>query len=338
MHHEAAQDHTGHDGHDVARMLSKGREAHDSQDPAHCGPIQVPAGEQDHPHCDQPVDPHVDQHRRRAKHAQIVAGGPAAGLEQAAVTRPGRPDRLPAEKQAGKDGCYAHRPQQPAEQSVVPCGPEVRDLRLRPEGAHQGHQQHGHQPAGKPYIVQVHPVLDLVCIGGQRGHYKADHQAGRHPKHRGAPAVVQDDIADDRPQGRGQQGHGRILSKGLLSALSVQPSPQDDGPGVDRVLPKQGKPRHQSYHHQREAVGRFPRAAQDQHREGGDYRGVDQGCSHAGQPDIVSDEGVLRHHDADQAPCNIVRGIQQRARQEKPGGKDQQHDIQGLVPHVACIL
>ena len=214
----------------------------DSQDPAHCGPIQVPAGEQDHPHCDQPVDPHVDQHRRRAKHAQIVAGGPAAGLEQAAVTRPGRPDRLPAEKQAGKDGCYAHRPQQPAEQSVVPCGPEVRDLRLRPEGAHQGHQQHGHQPAGKPYIVQVHPVLDLVCIGGQRGHYKADHQAGRHPKHRGAPAVVQDDIADDRPQGRGQQGHGRILSKGLLSALSVQPSPQDDGPGVDRVLPKQENP------------------------------------------------------------------------------------------------
>ena len=63
-----------------------------------------------------------------------------------------------------------------------------------------------------------------------------------------------------------------------------------------------------------------------------------RGCPHAGQPDIVSDEGVLRHHDADQAPCNIVRGIQQRARQEKPGGKDQQHDIQGLVPHVACIL
>ncbi len=57
VHHEAAQDHTGHDGHDVARMLSKGREAHNSQDPAHCGPIQVPAGEQDHPIAINPLTP-----------------------------------------------------------------------------------------------------------------------------------------------------------------------------------------------------------------------------------------------------------------------------------------
>lgn len=140
------------------------------------------------------------------------------------------------------------------------------------------------------------------------------------------------------PRAEDSRATAAYFPKGSFLLLAYSQVPRTMGQVLTGFFPNRENPAHQSYHHQREAVGRFPRAAQDQHREGGDYRGVDQGCPHAGQPDIVSDEGVLRHHDADQAPCNIVRGIQQRARQEKPGGKDQQHDIQGLVPHVACIL
>ena len=53
--------------------------------PPRVGPLRIAAGGEDEGHADEPVDPHVDEHRGRPKHAKVIAGSPAGGAQQAAV-------------------------------------------------------------------------------------------------------------------------------------------------------------------------------------------------------------------------------------------------------------
>lgn len=100
MHKNAADDHAQHDGGDVAGVLTEGGEAHDGENAAQGWAVEIAAGGEDEGHADEPVDPHVDEHRGRPKHAKVIAGSPAGGAQQAAVPRPGGPRRAAAEKKA----------------------------------------------------------------------------------------------------------------------------------------------------------------------------------------------------------------------------------------------
>lgn len=100
VHKNAADDHAQHDGGDVAGVLTEGGEAHDGENAAQGWAVEIAAGGEDEGHADEPVDPHVDEHRGGPKHAKVIAGSPAGSAQQAAVPRPGGPRRAAAEKKA----------------------------------------------------------------------------------------------------------------------------------------------------------------------------------------------------------------------------------------------
>ena len=67
VHKNAADDHAQHDGGDVAGVLTEGGEAHDGENAAQGWAVEIAAGGEDEGHADEPVDPHVDEHRGRPK-------------------------------------------------------------------------------------------------------------------------------------------------------------------------------------------------------------------------------------------------------------------------------
>ena len=241
VHHETAQKDPGHHRDDVARVLAEGGKAHDGQDPAGGGAVEVAAAQQDEGHADQPVDPGVDKDRGGAQHTQIVGGGPAAGLEQTAVARPDRPDGLAAQEQAGQDAGQAEQKEQQSHGQITVGGPAVMDGGVRPHGGHQGDADHGRQPAGEAHVVEVHAVLHLIGVGGQGGHQKTDGGAGEDTGHGGVQAALQRDVADQGGEGGGHQPDGGVFSKGLPPAFGVQPGAQQDGADVGGVFPKEGE-------------------------------------------------------------------------------------------------
>ena len=68
-------------------MLAKGGKAHDGQNSAYGGAVQGASGEKQEGRAQQSVAPRVDEDGGGAEHTQIIAGGPATGLEQPPVAR-----------------------------------------------------------------------------------------------------------------------------------------------------------------------------------------------------------------------------------------------------------
>ena len=60
---------------------------------------------------------------------------------------------------------------------VIALRPVVGHGGIGPHGAHNGYQDHGQQAAGEAHVVEVHAVLDFVCIGGEGRQHKADEQS-----------------------------------------------------------------------------------------------------------------------------------------------------------------
>ena len=158
---------------------------------------------------------------------------------------------------------------------VIALRPVVGHGGIGPHGAHNGYQDHGQQAAGETHVVEVHAVLDFVCIGGEGRQHKADEQSHGDTPPQVAEAVVQRHITHHRGQGCGQQGHGDILAERLPPRLGVQEGTGDDGPDVDNVLAEQGKASHQAQLHQCEAVGRLLAQVEQQQAHQRHQGGVD---------------------------------------------------------------
>ena len=266
----------------------------------------------------------------------LIAGRPAAVLEEAAVARPGGPQGTASTEQPGYTAGGAQQAECDAEGEVIALCPVVLGGGGGPHGAHQRHQDEGHQAAGKAHVIQVHAVLDLIGIGGQGRHDKTDADAHQAAGQSGPPAVVQGDVADHRGQGGGQQAHWGVLAHGLPAAFGVEKGAQQDGPDVDKVLAEQGEAGHQPHHHRGKAVEGLAGAPQDQGADGGDQGGVDQGGSRSRDEHIVGDQSVLCKDDGGQAAENIDRSVHDQSKQGEEGGVGQEEAVQPLIAGVFC--
>ena len=300
-------------------MLAEGGKAHDGENAPHRGAVQVAASAQDKGDADEAVDSHVDQHRAGAEHAQIVAGGPPAGEQQAAVSSPGGPGRPSGAQQPQEKKHGAEDPQGQPQGEIISLGPVVPGGWRGPHGADQRNQDKGQQTAGKAHIIQVHAVLDLVGVGGERGQDKADQHPHQTAQQGGAPAVVQCNVADDRSQGGGEQAGGDILSEGFPPELGVEPGAQQDGPDVDDIFAEQGEAGHEPHHHQGEAVERLVGEAQHHQGDGGHQGGVDQ--------------RVLGENNGRQTGEDLIQRAQKKTEQGQGGGVDPEQRIHPVIPH-----
>lgn len=125
---------------------------------------------------------------------------------------------------------------------VIALRPVVGHGGIGPHGAHNGYQDHGQQAAGEAHVVEVHAVLDFVCIGGEGRQHKADEQSHGDTPPQVAEAVVQRHITHHRGQGCGQQGHGDILAERFPPRLAYRKVPAMMGQMLTMFLPNREKP------------------------------------------------------------------------------------------------
>ena len=289
---QASQQHPRHDGDDVEGVLAVAGEADDGKNGPDGGPVEVAAGEHDVPGGNQPVHPHVNQHRAGAEGTHVVAGRAARGVKQHPVFfqhRPGSPG------QPSQDECGAHRRQPRSQPDVIAAGPVVGRGGGQPERLEGGHQHHGHQPAGKAQAVQVHAVLHPVGVLRHRGHHKADQQPRRHPQPRVEPHRHK---AHHRGQGGGAQRHVHMPGEGLLLHQGIQGRAPQDGPDIGDILAKQGKTGHQADGDHGGPVGGVVQQPEDGHADEGHKPRVDKGRPQPRYGNVVGDEHVL-HGDND---------------------------------------
>ena len=145
--------------------------------PPKVGPFKSPANGQNVEGAHQAIHSHVDEHGATVKHAQVVTGGAAGGPEQAPVAGPDRPDRCLAGKEARQNQNGAENQQEKRDLGIEPGGPMKTGGGRITKRLHHRHQHHGQQTAGEAYVVEVHAILELICIGGEGREHKADQQA-----------------------------------------------------------------------------------------------------------------------------------------------------------------
>ena len=188
------------------------------------------------------------------------------------------------------------------------------------EGGEDGHDHHSEKAAGKPHVVEVHAVLDLVGVGREGGQDETDDHAGKNPQGQAGVDTAKTHVAHQRRQRRGQQGHRRMLGKGLPLVLGVEPGAQDDGPDVEEVLPEEGEARHQPHLHHGKAVegvfGQLDEAdGQDHHKAR-----VHQRRTHAADGHVIRNQQVLHGDDMVEADGDLHRIVQQDAQQDHDAG------------------
>ena len=221
---------------------------------------------------------------------------------------------------------------------VIALRPVVGHGGIGSHGAHNGYQDHGQQAAGEAHVIEVHAVLDFVCIGGEGRQHKADEQSHGDTPPQVAEAVVQRHITHHRGQGCGQQGHGDILAERLPPRLGVQEGPGDDGPDVDNVLAEQGKASHQAQLHQCEAVGRLLAQVEQQQAHQRHQGGVDQGRAYTRNFHVVGDQRVLRNDDLPQSWQHSGRITQHQSDGGQEDAKADDGGVELFITHGAPSL
>ena len=312
VHAIGAQRHTGHDGDDVEGVLAEGGEAHDGEDSAQCGAVEISAHQQHIRNAEQAVDAHVHQNGARAEHTQIVAGRPSGGGQQPPVSGPDRPGRHSGGRQADDDHGHAHQSDDQHKRLIVLLRPVQHGVRLIAEGRQHRHDHHGQQAAGESHVIEIHAVLNLICIAGQGREDKSNHKSRQHAQRDARMDAAKGHVADQRRQRRGQQRHGGILGKGLPLVAGIQPGPQDDGPDVEQVLSEQGKSRHQSHFHDRKAVIRVPGEANDADGHQRHRAGVNECGPWPRYIHVVRDQQILHGDDAVESGKHIGRVSHQK--------------------------
>ncbi len=92
-------------------------------------------------------------HRAGAEHAQIVAGGPPAGEQQAAVSGPGGPGRPAGAQQSQEKKRGAEEAQGKTEEQVIPLSPVIAGGWSGPHRTDQWDQNKSQQAAGKTHVI-----------------------------------------------------------------------------------------------------------------------------------------------------------------------------------------
>ena len=225
VHTVGPQPHAEHHGDDVPGMLSEGGEAHNGENTAQSGAVEVTPYQQHIGNADQTVDADIHHYRPGAEHTQIIVGRPARGAQQAPVSGPHSPCGIAAAEGADEDKHNAQGAAGKAQFKIEARGPVEHRVRLVTEGRQDRHHHHGEQTAGKAHVVEVHAVLYLIGVGRQGWQQKAHQNTGEHAQRQAGVDAAQCHIAHQRCQRRRQQGHGGILGKRLLLIPGIQPCP-----------------------------------------------------------------------------------------------------------------
>lgn len=334
VHDHAAEQDTEHDREHVCRVFTESRKAHDGEDTADGGAVEVAADGEDERQTDQTIDAGIDQRGCGTEHAQVIAGSASAGAQQTAIGGEHSRRTLTAQQQAGQDEHGAQDDKQNGEgQGAAGC-PAVLGGRGGTERADERHDQKGDQTAGKADIIKVHAVLYFISIGRQGGQDKADNHTGEDAGRQGTPAVVEYKVADDRRQRGCHQTGGCILGKGLVTALGVQPCAEQDGPDVEEVFSEQRKTGHQTDDNHRDTVVGYAGKMQNEDTDGRDQRGVDQRGAGACNEHIVGDERGFGQNDLGQTGGQLRERAEQQTGNQKQGGvapEEERH------PLIACM-
>ena len=203
----------------------------------------------------------------------------------------------------------------------MPRGPVERGVRLITEGRENRHHHHGEQSAGKAHVVKVHAILHLIGVRRKRRHQKSHNHAGQNAQRQAGMNAAQRHIAHQRRKGCRKQRHGGVFGKRLPLIPSVQPRSQNDGPDIKKILPEQGKARHQSHLHDGKTVEGVLGQPEDADRGDGHQAGVDESGGRPRNVNIVCDQQILHGHDFPESRQDLLRASHADPDQHQCNGK-----------------